>query len=191
MSYDKEILKLLKQLWSIQCKKGELYCYLCGNKIHNIHECNAEHWIPKSKGGTTDTYNIKSAHKLCNSLKGNMTPEEWDENKAEILLKHGIKLNEDYDISRAKIDLSAKNLQNAISSDNVIIPYDISDSKIKEKISNKKKLKNKKKKRIQYEMGSSTYYLKPLLKQSEKNFKNFKKMLDFNINYIIINTIKR
>ena len=104
MSDSNHIIRDFKALWSEQCKRGELYCYLCGNPITSMHQCNAEHWIPKSLGGRTDRYNIKPAHIICNSAKSNMTPEEWDKVKWNILGSYHIQVSQDYNLVQKQID---------------------------------------------------------------------------------------
>lgn len=104
MSDSNHIIKDFKSLWSEQCKRGELYCYLCGNPITSMHQCNAEHWLPRSLGGRTDRYNIKPAHIVCNSAKSNLSPEQWDKMKWDILDTYNIKVSQDYDLVQKQID---------------------------------------------------------------------------------------
>ena len=80
-----ELMRDIKRRWANQCSTGELFCFLCGQQIKHMKECNADHWIPKALGGKTTEENIKPAHKECNSLKGCMSPEEFVAHREEIL----------------------------------------------------------------------------------------------------------
>ena len=65
-------------VWKGRIKKG-IYptCILCGEKITNAKDLTTEHLLPKSKGGSSDDYNIYPAHAACNWRKGDMTLVEW------------------------------------------------------------------------------------------------------------------
>lgn len=67
-------------------KRDNGICYICGNKVNledyitkdNNVICgnyypSIDHIIPLSKGGTHSWSNIKLAHRICNSLKGDRT----------------------------------------------------------------------------------------------------------------------
>ena len=84
---ERELLRDIKRRWAVKCSKGELFCFLCGEQIKNMADCNADHWIPLALGGKTTEENIKEAHRECNSLKGCMSPEEFLAHKDEILAK--------------------------------------------------------------------------------------------------------
>lgn len=84
---ERELLRDIKRRWAVKCSKGELFCFLCGEQIKNMANCNADHWVPLALGGTTTEDNIKPAHQICNSLKGCMSPEEFLAHKDEILAK--------------------------------------------------------------------------------------------------------
>lgn len=66
-------------------KRDKGICYLCNDKV-NIHlDSNdnfypsIEHVIPISKGGTHTWDNVKLAHRICNSIKNNSVPKNFDE----------------------------------------------------------------------------------------------------------------
>jgi 5-methylcytosine-specific restriction endonuclease McrA len=42
-------------------------CHICGLEGADT----ADHIIPRSKGGSHDMYNLRAAHRVCNSRKGN------------------------------------------------------------------------------------------------------------------------
>lgn len=46
-------------------------CYICKHKGADT----SDHIVPRSKGGTHDMYNLRAAHRVCNSRKGNHTIE--------------------------------------------------------------------------------------------------------------------
>lgn len=66
--------------WKGLIKKG-VYprCILCGEPITNVKDLTTEHLLPKSKGGSSEDYNIYPSHAACNWRKGNMTLREWVE----------------------------------------------------------------------------------------------------------------
>ena len=46
-------------------------CSYCGNEILNINDCEIDHIIPFSLGGSTDISNAQLLHRYCNQCKGN------------------------------------------------------------------------------------------------------------------------
>jgi len=52
-------------------------CHLC-NRWVSIHEASLDHVIPLSKGGEHNEDNIKLAHSVCNSKKGDRLMGELD-----------------------------------------------------------------------------------------------------------------
>lgn len=49
------------------------YCYLCGKPILPNEEWNLDHVRPRSKGGKSDSSNLRPTHYECNQAKGNMS----------------------------------------------------------------------------------------------------------------------
>lgn len=47
-------------------------CQLCFEKVDNLAECNIDHILPISKGGTNDITNLQLVHITCNRIKGNV-----------------------------------------------------------------------------------------------------------------------
>ena len=85
----------LRQQWLYLMKHNELYCALCGHPItmatnKGPWKLTAEHTIPRSRGGATDSTNLVPAHSVCNSLKSDIMPDEWNELGLEILRSYGI-----------------------------------------------------------------------------------------------------
>lgn len=52
-------------------------CHLC-DKWVSIHDASLDHVVPLSRGGDHTAENIKLAHKLCNSKKGDRLMGEID-----------------------------------------------------------------------------------------------------------------
>ena len=82
---EQEVMREMKRRWAIRCSEGELFCFLCGQQIKNMKDCNADHWVPRALGGKTTEENIKPAHKSCNSKKGCMSPDEFIAHREEVL----------------------------------------------------------------------------------------------------------
>lgn len=85
----------LKGYWLYMMRHNQLFCSLCGHPI--TEETNkgpwrltAEHRIPRSKGGATDSTNLDPAHEICNCVKSDIMPEEWNKVGLEILRSYGI-----------------------------------------------------------------------------------------------------
>ena len=91
-----------RHFWVQLAKNNELYCELCGNPIYEISlhgngfwSLTAEHRHPKSKGGKDRAHNLGPAHKVCNEIKANILPEEWEVVGLPKLLEAGIPVNLD------------------------------------------------------------------------------------------------
>lgn len=52
-------------------------CHLCGRWV-SVHEQSLDHVVPLSRGGEHTYLNIKLAHQLCNSKKGDRLMGEID-----------------------------------------------------------------------------------------------------------------
>lgn len=60
-------------------------CVYCGGRVEEI-----EHWIPRSRGGTSEKSNLVASCKICNRAKGTMTGEEF----VELLIARGWMVND-------------------------------------------------------------------------------------------------
>lgn len=60
-----------------------LYCAICGNLIGKKDKITLDHHIPKSKGGESNIGNLLPAHKICNEIKADLMPDEFERVKAE------------------------------------------------------------------------------------------------------------
>jgi len=58
--------------------RDKFICQYCDSKIM----LTVDHVIPRSKGGTNDMGNLKTACKSCNSDKADLTLEEWARKRA-------------------------------------------------------------------------------------------------------------
>lgn len=84
-----------RQYWLYLMKHNQLYCSLCGHPItektnKGPWRLTAEHTIPRSEGGPTDSTNLVPAHEICNNIKTNIMPEEWERIGLEMLRSYGI-----------------------------------------------------------------------------------------------------
>lgn len=73
-----DTMKALRRAWLVRLKNRDLYCALCGCIIEARKDLNVEHFIPRAKGGATDSENCVPSHKWCNSAKKDMTPAQWE-----------------------------------------------------------------------------------------------------------------
>lgn len=65
-------------LWHYLLQGGK--CFYCKKELWNgqiLIDCNIDHKLPTSRGGKDDEFNTCLSCVSCNSLKGNMTVEEF------------------------------------------------------------------------------------------------------------------
>lgn len=67
----------------------DVYCNICGNPILRKQKMSIDHHIPKMHGGTDFRENLFPAHQICNSIKGDMMPDEFAAHKTE-LFQHAL-----------------------------------------------------------------------------------------------------
>lgn len=82
--------------WLYLMRNNMLFCDICGNPITTSKgkwKLTYDHRQPKSKGGTTDGKNASPTHSICNNLKTNHTPEEWEIIGPAILAAYNIEIN--------------------------------------------------------------------------------------------------
>lgn len=60
-------------------KKYGNKCWICELPFASIKNITFDHYMPISKGGFDILENYRLAHKECNQLKADMTPEEFAE----------------------------------------------------------------------------------------------------------------
>lgn len=52
-----------------------MICHLCGGVIERLSELSIDHVRPRSRGGRTVIDNLRPAHRTCNHIKANLTPD--------------------------------------------------------------------------------------------------------------------
>ena len=65
----------LKTSTSTKGSKVNITCAICNQKILKFTDCEVDHIIPYSKGGTTTVENAQLVHSTCNKMKGNSTTQ--------------------------------------------------------------------------------------------------------------------
>lgn len=94
-------LKAHRQRWQAQIRNGkDIRCGICklrfGQFAHPwLGPLTVDHIIPKFLGGTNHRENLQPAHKLCNSRRGHILLEEFQEalNQQNVLL-HALQIIE-------------------------------------------------------------------------------------------------
>jgi hypothetical protein len=61
-------------------------CYFCKNPL-KINALTFDHYLPRSKNGTMDVFNLVICCKRCNKLKGNRIPDNYEDTILELFLK--------------------------------------------------------------------------------------------------------
>ena len=83
----------LRSYWIYLMNNHQLFCDICGKAITVAKDITYDHKIPRSMGGPTNEENGKPAHKLCNNLKSNIMPDEWEQVGHNILRANGITID--------------------------------------------------------------------------------------------------
>lgn len=86
--------------------RDECKCYYCKKSL-KFNKITLDHYLPKSKKGTMDVFNLVTCCKFCNKLKGNRTPEDYK----EVILHLFLKAVEDNRILGSGLKLSQKFLK--------------------------------------------------------------------------------
>nr|DAH40682.1 MAG TPA: HNHc [Caudoviricetes sp.] len=74
-------VKQRKQIY----KKTEGHCYLCGDFV-DFDSFEIEHRIPRSKGGTNDIENLYCSCHICNLIKHDIYPQDFNERITKIFM---------------------------------------------------------------------------------------------------------
>lgn len=61
-----------RQIYKIWSRDNGV-CWICGKHVE-LEDASRDHFVPRSKGGINNITNLKLAHKLCNSKRGNGDP---------------------------------------------------------------------------------------------------------------------
>lgn len=59
-------------------------CSICGQPILGKHRVSLDHHIPKCHGGPDTADNLLPAHTICNSIKNDLMPDEFERIKREL-----------------------------------------------------------------------------------------------------------
>jgi len=72
----------------------DTHCYLSGEKL-NLYDtiCSFDHILPSSRNGDNSLKNLGITHKIVNSMKHNLTPEELIQWCVKILKYNGYSIN--------------------------------------------------------------------------------------------------
>lgn len=73
----------LDKLYIYKRDNGE--CYFCKKPLE-LNQSTLDHYLPKSKKGTMDVFNLVICCKKCNKLKGNKIPEDYKDIILELFL---------------------------------------------------------------------------------------------------------
>ena len=57
--------------------RDQQQCYHCGKKL-DLGKTTLDHYLPKSKGGTYDVFNLVSSCRRCNRFKNDRLPDDWE-----------------------------------------------------------------------------------------------------------------
>lgn len=66
-------LEQLITVWHAQAG----FCALTGQKLESLRKAEVDHFIPRSRGGTDDLFNLRLVCRQANRAKGNMLDEEF------------------------------------------------------------------------------------------------------------------
>lgn len=81
-------------------------CYFCGKPL-DTDQVTFDHYLPKSRSGTEDLFNLVICCKRCNKNKGNRMPEDVD----DVILKLFLKAVSDNKIKGCNLKLQQKLLR--------------------------------------------------------------------------------
>jgi CRISPR/Cas system Type II protein with McrA/HNH and RuvC-like nuclease domain len=66
-------------------KRDNKECYFCKKPLE-LNQTTLDHYLPRSKRGTMDVFNLVICCKKCNKLKGNKVPEDYKDTILELFL---------------------------------------------------------------------------------------------------------
>lgn len=75
--------KDLRKTFALMRDHNVLYCAICGCLIDKKDTITLDHHIPKSKGGDSGSNNLLPAHKICNEIKADLMPDDFEMCKEE------------------------------------------------------------------------------------------------------------
>lgn len=74
----------LKLILSLEVTAENIVCGICGNLIYKNQKMTIDHIIPHKLGGTNETTNIQYTHQICNCIKSDYHPDDFEKNKQEL-----------------------------------------------------------------------------------------------------------
>ncbi len=80
-------------------------CYFCGKELP-LKKVTLDHYLPKSKGGPDDTFNLVLCCKSCNKLKKSSIPEDYE----QIMIQNLKKAVEDRKITSKRLGIKHEEL---------------------------------------------------------------------------------
>jgi hypothetical protein len=66
--------------------RDEKQCYFCKTPLE-FNQITFDHYMPRSKSGTMDVFNLVTCCKRCNKLKGSRVPEDCEDTILALFLK--------------------------------------------------------------------------------------------------------
>ncbi len=91
-------------------ERDDKKCFFCGKSL-KYNKITLDHYLPKSKKGTTDVFNLVTCCKFCNISKGNKIPKDYKETILNLFLKAVY----DNRIDKASLKISKKELSTELS----------------------------------------------------------------------------
>lgn len=78
-------VKEMHRLLATKHAKGLIICAICGMPIQPYQKLTIDHWHSKSKHPelANNPENLKPAHKICNEIKADLIPDEFEMCKEE------------------------------------------------------------------------------------------------------------
>ena len=59
-------------------------CSICGQPILDNQQMSLDHYIPRCHGGLDEASNLFPAHSICNSIKNDLMPDEFERVKKQL-----------------------------------------------------------------------------------------------------------
>lgn len=82
-------MKPKKSLKSYIYERDGRRCHFCDKRLR-FHQASLDHYLPRSKGGTSDIFNLVLSCKKCNKLKKSSIPDDFEQVMIE-LFKTGVR----------------------------------------------------------------------------------------------------
>ena len=78
-------VKDMHRLLATKHSRGLIICAICGMPIQPYQKLTIDHWHSKSKHPelANNPENLKPAHKICNEIKADLEPEDFETCKEE------------------------------------------------------------------------------------------------------------